>query len=54
MKEERIIKAYKGFKKDMTCRSFQYEEGKEYEEKGIVELCKKGFHNSHKNYVWEG
>lgn len=34
---------YKGFNKDMTCRGFQYEEGKEYhEEKTIV--CKKGFH----------
>lgn len=22
-----IIKAYKGFNKDMTCRDFQYEEG---------------------------
>lgn len=24
------IKSYKGFKKDMTCKGFQYEEGKEY------------------------
>lgn len=24
------IKTYKGFNKDMTCRDFQYEEGKEY------------------------
>ena len=34
------IKSYKGFNEDMTCRGFQYEEGKEYEtdkaEKGIV------------------
>ena len=27
-----VIKAYKGFNKDMTCRDFRYEEGKEYEE----------------------
>ena len=34
---------YKGFNKDMTCRGFQYEEGKEYEEnEGIA--CEKGFH----------
>ena len=37
------IKSYKGFNKDMTCRGFQYEEGKEYEEDG-VDICHKGFH----------
>ncbi|WP_065218411.1 MULTISPECIES: DUF7666 domain-containing protein [Butyricimonas] len=37
------MKAYKGFKKDFTCRGFQFEEGKEYEEKEAV-LCEKGFH----------
>lgn len=37
------MKAYKGFNKDMTCRGFQFEEGKSYEEKE-VKLCSKGFH----------
>lgn len=37
------IKAYKGFKKDMTCKGFRYEEGKEYET-DEVEVCKTGFH----------
>ena len=37
------IKSYKGFNKDMTCRDFQYEEGKEYScEK--AEICRSGFH----------
>lgn len=37
------VKSYKGFNKDMTCRGFQYEEGKEYEEES-VEVCNHGFH----------
>ena len=37
------MKAYKGFNKDFTCKGFQFEEGKEYEEEEAV-LCEKGFH----------
>ena len=37
------MKAYKGFDKDLKCRGFQYEVGKEYEEAN-ASLCKKGFH----------
>lgn len=37
------MKAYKGFNSDITCRGFQYEEGKTYEEP-TADLCKKGFH----------
>ena len=39
-----MIKAYKGFKKDMTCRDFQFAEGKEYVYDGEVEVCESGFH----------
>ena len=38
-----IIKSYKGFNKDMTCRGFQYEEGKEYEDE-TADACHSGFH----------
>ncbi len=38
------MKTYKGFNKDLTCRGFQYEVGKEYEEKGEISACNKGFH----------
>ena len=38
-----VIKSYKGFKKDMTCKGFQYEEGKEYEEEE-AKVCECGFH----------
>lgn len=34
---------YKGMSKDMTCRGFQYEVGKEYE-MDKAEACKCGFH----------
>ena len=37
------MKAYKGFNPDMTCRGFQYEEGKTYETDEAT-LCEKGFH----------
>ncbi len=42
--EEKVIKAYKGFNADLTCRDFQYEVGKEYEIKGDIECCENGFH----------
>ena len=38
------IKAYKGFDKDLSCRGFKYEVGKEYEETGDIKACEKGFH----------
>ena len=37
------MKAYKGFNKDMTCKGFQYEEGKEYET-DKAKCCETGFH----------
>ena len=42
MKKERI-KGYKGFDKDLRCREFQYEIGKEYSEDEAI-CCIKGFH----------
>lgn len=37
------MKAYKGFNRELRCKGFQYEVGKEYEEPE-AELCKCGFH----------
>ena len=37
------IKSYKGFDKDLKCRGFQYEIGKEYEEPE-ADACHAGFH----------
>lgn len=42
--EEMKIKAYKAFDKDMTCRGFQYEVGKEYEMDGVIKCGYGGFH----------
>ena len=44
METENKIKAYKGFNSDMTCRGFQFEVGKEYEQEGKIEVCDNGFH----------
>ena len=41
---KKVIKSYKAFDKNMTCRGFQYEVGKEYEMNGEIECCNRGFH----------
>lgn len=40
---EEVIKSFKGFKPDMTCKGFQYKEGESYEEDTAI-VCEKGFH----------
>lgn len=38
------MKGYKAFEKDLTCRGFQYEVGKEYEIDESPKPCERGFH----------
>jgi len=38
------VKGFKVFNPDWTCRDFQYEVGKTYEEDVIPSVCNKGFH----------
>ena len=41
---EKVIKSYKAFDKNMQCRGFKYEVGKEYEIDGEIKCCDRGFH----------
>ena len=41
---EKVITSYKAFDKNMQCRNFQYEVGKEYEMDGEIKCCNRGFH----------
>lgn len=48
MKKEKgtpnVIKAYKGFDEDLSCRGMQYEVGKDYEVGGEIQCCKNELH----------
>ncbi|MFW5563947.1 MAG: DUF7666 domain-containing protein, partial [Prevotella sp.] len=44
MDNENIIHSYKGFDKDLKCRGFAYEIGKDYEQYGEIKCCYNGFH----------
>ena len=44
MKKGTDMKAYKGFDKDLKCRGYQYEIGKEYQQDGNIVTCANGFH----------
>ena len=43
-KKDNIIRGFKGFDKDLKCRGFQYEIGKDYDQEGKVKCCERGFH----------
>lgn len=43
-KTEQQIKAFKAFDKDLICRDFKYEVGKEYTCDKDIKVCEKGFH----------
>ena len=41
---ENVTTSYKGFDKNMKCRGFQYEVGKEYDMDGEIKCYSRGFH----------
>lgn len=43
-KNDKTIRGFKGFDKDLKCRGFQYEIGKDYEQEGKAKCCENGFH----------
>ena len=42
--QENVVKGYKCFNSDLTCRNFQFELGKTYKHIGTIGLCTEGFH----------
>ena len=51
---ENVITSYKGFDKNMECRGFQYEVGKEYDMDGEIKCCNRGFHACKSPFeVWD-
>ena len=44
MNKKDYVKGYKVFNPDWTCRGFQYEVGKTFEENVIPKCCEAGFH----------
>ena len=42
--KKKVVKGYKAFHDDMTCRGMQYEVGKSYTMEAYPELCLRGFH----------
>lgn len=39
-----MMRGYKAFNKDLTCRGFQYEIGKTYKIRQKPQVCVRGFH----------
>lgn len=43
-KSNGVLRAFKAFRGDWTCRRFQYAVGKSYHQDGKIECCENGFH----------